>query len=435
MGCVEVANHCRIATMESYDIVTDMIDLQSVQTSDFTPVVGHQVRYVTVAGIIAGLASVVIGAIGFVGQMTKSSTRICVYSLGSLLLLFVAAWRLLYSFTSVPLLDATVDQQITEWCLPENRLVYSAKLGCPSRHHPHFESQECGPECMAKVHVLRDMGGCRFLNRICEDYSFDFVGKGVCLAEGQDGQLVPAPYRKGDRQTTSSCCRLECNLMTICRGYSFHMEREVLNWHGGEELQGTCYVMTPDLTSGLVESPNISSILDTGNASEALDELEEQEPRRLWTPAGTRKDIQFHNELKEMFLRCKAQVFVVGKVKTWDRLVPVILAGSNKHRQTTCWKKGRPRIVQEALDGSRYSSIISGVNTLLLTLATITGLFYQYSLATKRRGRKGLAFVLRQMLCPCLGGNFNRARKISSDDFSSESDGSTSRSSSSSEIL
>eukprot|EP00434_Breviolum_minutum_P037561 symbB.v1.2.033311.t1/scaffold4120.1/size95231/1 len=43
MGCVEVANHCRIATMESYDIVTDMIDLQSVQTSDFTPVVGHQV--------------------------------------------------------------------------------------------------------------------------------------------------------------------------------------------------------------------------------------------------------------------------------------------------------------------------------------------------------------------------------------------------------
>ena len=28
--------------------------------------------------------------------------------------------------------------------------------------------------------------------------------------------------------------------------------------------------------------------------------------------------------------------------------------------------------------------IISGVNTLLLTLATITGLFYQYSLATKR---------------------------------------------------
>ena len=31
--------------------------------------------------------------------------------------------------------------------------------------------------------------------------------------------------------------------------------------------------------------------------------------------------------------------------------------------------------------------IISAVNTLLLALATITGLFYQYSLATKRSGQ------------------------------------------------
>eukprot|EP00913_Durusdinium_trenchii_P019246 g18088.t1 len=112
-------------------------------------------RYVTVAGIIAGLSAVVLGAIGFVGQMAKSPTRICVYSLGaapsalqkrcgsdhgrdkhgafakSLVLLIVAIWRLIYAFTSVPLLDAAVDQQITEWCLPENRPLYYSKLECP----------------------------------------------------------------------------------------------------------------------------------------------------------------------------------------------------------------------------------------------------------------------------------------------------------------
>lgn len=82
MGCIEVANHCRISTMESYSIVTDMIDLDSMKRTNLLPVVGHQVRYVTVAGIIAGLASVVLGAIGFVGQMMKSSTRICVIPLG-----------------------------------------------------------------------------------------------------------------------------------------------------------------------------------------------------------------------------------------------------------------------------------------------------------------------------------------------------------------
>eukprot|EP00435_Cladocopium_sp_Y103_P043624 s733_g12.t1 len=85
--------------------------------------------------------------------------------------------------------------------------------------------------------------------------------------------------------------------------------------------------------------------------------------------------------------------------KIWmAKFVPLILAGSDKFRQTRCYKKGRPRIVQEALNGRKWSSVISGVNTVLLALATITGLFYQYSLATKRRGRKGLAFVLRQMV-------------------------------------
>lgn len=463
MGCIEVANHCRISTMESYSIVTDMIDLdsESMQRTNLLPVVGHQVRYVTVAGIVAGLASVVLGAIGFVGQMMKSSTRICVYSLGSLVLLFVASWRLIYSLTSVPLLDAVVDKSVTAWCEPANRLVYSAKLGCPSRSYPNEQtSMECGAVCQGKVKELSEMGGCRFLNRICQDFSFEYVGKGQCLAEGQDGQLVPAPYRRGNRQTTEVCCKLECNLMRICRGYSFHLEREVLNWHGGEDVRGSCDLITPDLQSGLVESPDIEDVVREANITqEQLQELERdeerlkereeavehrleeehrvphhQEPRRLWK--GLRHDLQFFDELKDLFSKCTAQIFSIGKVKTWDPFVPLVLAGSDKYRQTKCYKKGRPRIVQEALNGRKWSSIISAVNTLLLALATITGLFYQYSLATKRRGRKGLAFVLRQMLCPCLGGNYNRTRKISCDNFSSsESDGSSSRSSSSSEIL
>eukprot|EP00435_Cladocopium_sp_Y103_P042619 s733_g11.t2 len=301
-------------------------------------------KYVTVAGIIAGLASVVLGAIGFVGQMMKSSTRICVYSLGSLVLLFVASWRLIYSLTSVPLLDAVVDQSVTAWCLPENRLVYSAKLGCPSRSFPHeHTNMECGPECEEKVNLLNEMGGCRFLNRICQDYSFEYVGKGQCLAEGKDGQLVPAPYRRGNHQTTDVCCKLECNLMRICRGYSFHMQREVLNWHGGEDVRGSCDLMTPDLESGLVESPDIEDVVREANITqEQLHELERdeerlkekeeevkhrleeehrthiQEPRRLLGWKGIRHDMQFFDELKDLFSKCTAQIFSIGKVKEWD---------------------------------------------------------------------------------------------------------------------
>lgn len=353
----------------------------------------------------------------------------------------MAIWRLIYAFTSVPLLDAAVDQQITEWCLPENRKLYYSKLECPVRRKYIVlpkDSPECGPECEEKLQLLQDMGGCRFLNRICEDHSFDFVGKGRCLAEEADGRLVPAPYRKGSVETTDTCCRLECNLMSICKGYSFHVEKETLNWHGGQEIAGTCYLMTPDLSRGAV-SPGTEIIKDLANENateaEIVQAVQEEAPRRLWSKDSVRRDEQFHKQLKEMYRRCSSQTFDVGSITQWDPYQPLVLVSSDKRRQTSCWKKGRPRIVQETLQSNMWSSIICSVEVVLLALATTTGLFYQYSLATKRRGRKGLAFVLKHMLCPCLGNNSNRARKIS-DDFSSESESTgSSRSSSSSDVL
>eukprot|EP00913_Durusdinium_trenchii_P030054 g28163.t2 len=107
-------------------------------------------------------------------------------------------------------------------------------------------------------------------------------------------------------------------------------------------------------------------------------------------------------------------------------------------RQTSCWKKGRPRIVQETLQSNMWSSIICSVEIERITMKDVLNSVPALHLDdsdSNRRGRKGLAFVLKHMLCPCLGNNSNRARKIS-DDFSSESESTgSSRSSSSSDVL
>ncbi|CAJ1377296.1 unnamed protein product [Effrenium voratum] len=441
-GCVAGANFLHIASLESYDIVSDMYEVQSKGASEevgYLPPMSQSVRYTTVICIIASFAMALIGVMGFIGQMTHSSTRLCVYSVGSLILALIMAWRLIFAFTTVPLLDAVVDRQVTEWCLPANRLLYSRELGCAGgQHYLELEQEvgrECGPECKSRVAVLRDVGGCRFLNRICEDHSFGFVGKGMCLYESDTGSLVTAPYQKSVQPTTSSCCKLACDMIITCRGYSFETQKEVLNWHGGRELEGACSVVTSQqIPTGGVPGRRLGAL---GSMTGMVPQLTQVNPGMLAAKYSQEQDKEWEQTLKEMYTKCENPWdFREGSrgVKPSDPLTPVQLVGGDKRRQTACWQKGRPRVVEETLQGNMFTCVFASVNTALLLLAAITGFFYQYALATKRRGRKGLAFVLRQMLCPCISYNSNRTRKLVHGDgiSDSESEGSFSSTSSAS---
>lgn len=76
----------------------------------------------------------------------------------------------------------------------------------------------------------------------------------------------------------------------------------------------------------------------------------------------------------------------------------------------------------QVLDSASVAGNLSIADCVVLLIAFCCGMQFAYSLATRRRGKKGLCAMLAMMLLPCMSRHTNRTRKLIHDRGASGSD-------------
>eukprot|EP00933_Yihiella_yeosuensis_P050216 TRINITY_DN47986_c0_g1_i1.p1 TRINITY_DN47986_c0_g1~~TRINITY_DN47986_c0_g1_i1.p1 ORF type:complete len:480 (-),score=40.52 TRINITY_DN47986_c0_g1_i1:273-1619(-) len=421
LGLVASGHFIHIVTFESYDLIINMYDRESLMQTNALPLFGLSWRYFNVICIIASFTMFTISCIGYVSQFTQSANGLCTYySLAIVLAVFFIALGT-YSSSSATMFNSFVDHQAKEWCNPDLLHVYTGQLGCQNQPWTHQSSATpaCGPECQVRVNELRKLGGCTLLDRLCHDFTFKEVGIGRCEAQEADASKVLAPTLRSQHQVRALCCKVECDARTSCSGYSFKTVKEIQQWHGSHNLmEGYCELVMHKLESSAPKpGPQTSHRATASTAKEA------EEKRAYYYSKLERKEA--------LKARCGEDADISQWIDTdhkWPATKTIHIVSSDSTTGHRCWSKTAPRLLEEASGATTVIYFTSVASVVALFMSAISAIILQYTLITRRKGKKGLCALVLQMICPCCGES-TALRKTSSggrnlqfDETSSESE-------------
>jgi len=345
------------------------------------------------------------GITGYTAVNKESARSLAGYFFLTSLLALFFLWSSAYGLTLETSLAPVLQRQVGEFCNGSTHHLYQHVLGCNYsagylRRKEAIRSVrgECGLTCLDRVAQLQRMGGCQFLEDLCENFVYTKVGTGRCLVESAQGQHVTAPtmvsrgvphnvvYLNASQNaarvvkhpqdsnvnistgTSASqhCCKWACNMAPQCAGYAFDFEESV------------CYMVSPQPPPDSEMNP--LSICSSYH----------------WTR-------------------------VEDKVLPGLDLAHLSVVAGDGHLGTECYRKEFHLVMMEAIaSNGLWLAVGSLVACSTLLGATVCACLLQYTMTTQRQGRKGGVALLGKMLCPCLQPR-PRAGRISLDDGSSSS--------------
>jgi len=266
---------------------------------------------------------------------------------------------------------------------------------------------------------VKELGGCDFLTRLCNAFEFqETEGHGKCLVEGKEDGVgrLPAPMAYSTQVVSPLCCQQACNAKFSCAGYTYEQLSEHVNWHGDYQLNGHCGLVSasdiPDTVKSRAESaastseqvlpPTLPPVATTAPAAEALTPT---------TPALASARRLKENAAEEEASDCGASLkFNHTQNDGWNPYAKLKIVGADNSANFRCFSKTLPKVVDETHKANRFASVISAISLALLVIGALTSCCFQYTLATRRRGKKGLCSMLPSMLCPCCVGSEPKRR-------------------------
>jgi len=456
VGFILAAHFVHAVTFQSFDLIVNIYNVESMLSSGSLPFFGLSYQYLNITNCVMCSFMVMMGVVGYVGQLKHSPARISAYTISVALLFVFFLAMLIYCITSVPLVNAVIDSQVQEWCQPQLRRAFAQKIKCNLEPWSHTiaktEDSECNEECEKRAETLRKLGGCAFLDRMCHDFLFHSVGKGECMAELDDGSKLLAPQVTSEsHETEFQCCKQACNHHFACLGFHFLLGEQINGWHGAYHFKGQCSLIAPEAlyiegssTKNVPEEVSVPTELPTlppivtlppaltpptplpagsspgrpaaqPKVSRRLEEKGEEEEKEEKETSRRRRSKMRSSDAERLRAakECgKHLQFTNTSGLQWNSSELVRIVGSNEEPHYICYSKFRPVAVEEILTQNYMTIVLSIVAVFVLALSTLTGCCYQYTLATRRRGPKGLPNMLKAMICPCCSRTSNRKQKL-----------------------
>lgn len=399
VGLVLTLHFVLLTAQRSFDHLARMVDISEGG--------GHFKLDMAVLVILSCVMSIS-GAFGYVAIHKESPKSLASYLLLTSALAVFYLWVFGYGMTLETALEPVLQRHVSEFCNGSTHELYQHVLGCNysegflANRGKKLETARgiCSLGCLERVEVLHRLGGCPFLEDLCENFVYTDEGIGRCLVESPQGPVTAptlvshgVPHHTillnatqhgatevqepgGDTVAVSQgavasehCCKRACSITRHCAGFSFDYD------------ESTCYLVS-------AHEPPASELNPLSLCSEYK-----------WRASDEKLLPGLDNEHLSV-------VAVDGKV------------GSK------CFKKELIlKMVQAISQNGVWLAAGSMVALISLMAATTCACLLQYSMITRRQGRKNGLALLGKMLCPCLESPpRSRAKGIQLQSLSSSSD-------------
>ncbi|CAE8737870.1 unnamed protein product, partial [Polarella glacialis] len=161
-----------------------------------------------------------------------------------------------------------------------------------------------------------------------------------------------------------------------------------LLWHGNSQVMGTCSMVTrvlPDSQNAALTT-SVSAVLT--DASLVKD--------------GQRTRASVRQKVQERLQLC-GNMTLFHNLSPWpkDQLVSIESATVGHPKSTKCMAKGTPQMLLHVVTANILAFTSCSLSIIALITGATSACFFQHTLVTRRRGKKGLGSMLLSMLCPC----------------------------------
>jgi len=198
--------------------------------------------------IFASGVMALVGSIGLLATCSRSRLLLCMYFAATsvLAVLFFCVWA--FDGTLARMLGPVLRRQMAELCNPVVHRHYWQALACHDAadfQRPLNSSQSiCGANCRSRVEILRRMGGCGLLERLCHHTTYRDPEKSPssCVAPRNQSRLAAF------RGLSLLCCEAACDAHIGCAGFAHDEQGEMcmLESSGVPILE----LLIPDLPCG-----------------------------------------------------------------------------------------------------------------------------------------------------------------------------------------
>lgn len=239
-------------------------------------------------------------------------------------------------------LDGIVERQASTYCHPHNYGIFKEQLNCTEKVQEF--TLECGEECKERVTLLKSMRGCDTLTNMCKDYTYESLGRGLCTVGGKYPKTWIGQAADGAAEWSPLECQKICNEHPECSGASFAVAHnpDMHPFRVGD----TCYV--------------VSTIQPT-------------------TPA-------------------LAWIEMVSANQSTSR---AIIDSSSGAKGFECFKKGDPKFLTFGIFFAGLVEEAMWISAIAICLVMCHSCTLLFTMATKRKGKKGSTSICARMLCPC----------------------------------
>lgn len=328
--------------------VSKMVDAD-LREGDQTNHFSSQVLLVML--IVGQLCVVIVGVLGMCAKELREPILLSLYFYGAFIfgLLFIALFFSTLQFESNIL--AVVDRQAQEFCNATFHPIFEQVLGCSSA------SRRLAPKpYVVSATEDRALQATAVCGEECQhrvalvremggcDMLHMLCHRWVYVLVGYgycrlDGGSLPSMVRSLDgQQAAQESCARACNSVVTCSGYVY------------SRLSGNCSLVSP------VTPANKAGL--------------------TWTAV---EPLPISSSLEQ------------------------VITGSSDTVNTGvfCHKKTQPIIVGHARHAAKATAVFSLMASVILIWASMCGCFLQYTLMTKRTGKKAAGALCGKLLCPC----------------------------------
>ncbi|CAK0880031.1 unnamed protein product, partial [Prorocentrum cordatum] len=226
VGVVQFVQYSMLMRFDGYEDMKKMIDVDEGTGDSELGSIGLTVNLCFAAAIV----SIGIGAVGCLGNHCESKGPLCCYFMTTVALALFYFGIALYSYTVGTSVVPLAERQIAEFCNTSLNFAYETRMGCNDDSNIHnIEKHVKAPggrgceECDERVSLIRRMGGCGYLMRLCHKYDYSTVGEGYCLVATENGSeyLPPTVPSSRGSNVSSDCCLQACDASVGCSGFTY----------------------------------------------------------------------------------------------------------------------------------------------------------------------------------------------------------------------
>lgn len=314
----------------------------------------HVIPYTITAAVggilFMGIMAIIASCIGCFGAQLEYQAGICTFMLCSAALGMCFLLTLLSVLNFATTLVPIADRQSEQFCNVTQFYTFKDQLSCT--FSVNRQPVPCGVDCLNRVNLIQQMGGCNLLEHMCHKYDYKPVGQGLCLVAANYTTLRPPMWRSTPGFSSASC-EAACSQRVSCSAYSFNA------------AQTLCYLVEP---ANLPPTPNA-----IGN----------------WSAVGA--------------------LGIVPTITATEVVSPV--TGADGQLGYACTKKDQPAVVNKAAAAAQTFLWLATVASVLSAMSFCCTCSLLYTLGTRRKGRKGAGAVMHKLLCPCCIGSERRKWK------------------------